>query len=157
MSYFTRHLRANYRVTGKELDADAVGEAVVQGSWGGGAGTRRWCGGFIMGSFASAQPDSCLPVSAAGAIASFYGSDGGLSNRTGYKIFPFAAWNACGVGGSVAEFFKLSVSVAGDSCFGIIGIRFSASAGGGAFSIDAVSCGGASIHVVWAGWIVSGP
>jgi len=173
------YLRTNYRITGKELDAEAIGGGVVQGSWGGGAGTRREYGGFIMGSFNSTVYSVIHPISAYGAMSEYFG-DGMFDS--GYKIFPFAIWNgSIPIGGTASVGYHFMWTVSG-SLFWVIGnkqsvwakdaqIVYNDSADSGlaatvTITIPSISqvayvrsgfASNESVHFVWAGFIVSGP
>lgn len=146
------YLRTNYRVTGAQLDAEALGGGVVQGSWGGGAGTRREYGGLIMGSFNSAVLSAVHPISAYGAMSEYYG--GGLFD-SGYKIFPFAIFDgSVPVGGTASVQYIYGATITG-SLFYVKGIKMSQSG-----TVKAGALGFASnesAHFVWAGFIVSAP
>lgn len=159
------YLRTNYRLTGKEIDVDAIGGGVVAGSWGGGAGTNSPFGGFIMGSFASTVLSALHPISAYGAMSEYFG---GGQFGSGYKIFPFAIWDgSVPLGGGVSVNYKYLWSVSG-SLFWVIGLKFSevlasvsGTAGVEATVIDRLVAtafaSNESVHIVWAGFIVSGP
>ena len=159
------YLRTNYRITGKELDADAIGGGVVLGSWGGGAGTNRAFGGFIMGSYNGSAYATYHVISAYGAMSEYYGSG---QFDSGYKIFPFAVWDASvPVGGGVSVNYKYYWSVSG-SLMMIIGLKFSEilDSISGTVGVDKIAvvrhvasgfASGESVHFVWAGWIVSAP
>jgi len=159
------YLRTNYRITGKELDADAVGGGVVLGSWGGGAGTNRAFGGFIMGSYNGAAYATYHVISAYGAMSQYYGSG---QFDSGYKIFPFAVWDASvNLTGDVSVNYKYLWSASG-SLIIIKGLKFSEilDSVSGTAGVEATVvkrhvasafASGESIHFVWAGWIVSAP
>lgn len=153
-------MRTNYRISGREINADAIGGGAALGSWGGGAGTRREHGGFIMGSFNSAALSIIHPISAYGAMSEYFGS--GLF-ASGYKIFPFDIRNASapsdGVA-SVAYFFDATVT---GSLFYVIGNKASAylisvgTLSGPVLGVPSLLASNESIHIVWAGFIVSTP
>lgn len=146
------YLRTNYRITGGELDANALGGGLVQGSWGGGAGTRKQYGGFIMGSFASTMLTTTTPISAYGAMGSYYGD--GLFGP-GYKIFPFAVLDgSVPVGGTASVQYIYAASTDG-SIFYVKGIKISQSGTAKAGAVGFAS--EEAVHFVWAGFIVSGP
>jgi hypothetical protein len=177
------YLRTNYRITGKEIDIDAIGGGVIAGSWGGGAGTDRAFGGFIMGSFNGSAYATYHIISAYGAMSQFYGSG---KFDSGYKIFPFMVKDASvPVGGTTSVGYDYYWSVSG-SLINIIGVKKSVTryftdytlkyddsavtglAATVTITIPAVGTviarnvasgftSGESVHFVWAGWIVSGP
>jgi hypothetical protein len=141
------YLRTNYRLTGKELDITAIGGGIVEGSWGGGPGTDRAHGGFIMGSV-NVQ-NSIYQQSAYGAMSAYFGS--GIFD-SGYKIWPV---NVVIKAGSV----PLEVFPTGSitSVFALIPrLRYEiGSAGSIAWTY---SIGDSySMNLIWAGFIVSGP
>lgn len=141
------YLRTNYRLTGRELDITAIGGGVVEGSWGGGPGTRRAHGGFIMGSVNVLN--SIYKQSAYGAMSAYYG-EGAFGS--GYKVWPIAIVVR---GGSV----PLEVFPTGsiDSVFCLLP-RLRAEIGSAASIAWTTSIGDSySINVIWAGFIVSGP
>lgn len=151
------YLRTNYRITGRELDITALGEAVMQGSWGyaaSGPGTRREHGGFIMGSMggvASVNPT----ISAYGAMSEYYGD--GLFG-SGYKIFPIVAYP--GDTGSLAVIqWSISATAAANSMIYFRTYRLSASASTFETAAGVIKTGlsGSNVDFVWAGLIVSAP
>lgn len=154
------YLRTNYRITGREINADAIGGGAALGSWGGGAGTRREHGGFIMGSFNSAVLSVIHPISAYGAMSEYYG--GGLFD-SGYKIFPLMVRNASVPNGgtaSVGYFFDATVT---GSLFYVVGNKASAhlisaaTQSGPVMGSPSVLASNESVHIVWAGFIASSP
>ncbi len=154
------YLRTNYRIGGRELDIDGIGGGAVEGSWGGGAGTRREYGGFIMGSFNSAVLSVIHPISAYGAMSEYYGD--GLFD-SGYKIFPMVVRDASvPIGGttSVAYFYMATVT---GSLFYVLGNKASAhlisaaTQSGPVLGAPSVFASNESAHFVWAGFIASGP
>lgn len=161
------YLRTNYRVTGRQIDITAIGGALASvGSFGGGAGTAREYGGFIMGSFASAVYSVIHPISAFGAMSQYYGSG---KFGSGYRIFPIMIKNASQpIGGTASVHYEFHWSVSG-SLFWIIGTKLSQvfdSVSGTGVAAEktivtdvaaSVFASNESIHVVWAGWIVSAP
>jgi hypothetical protein len=157
------YLRTNYRLTGKELDIDAIGGALGEsaGSFAGGPGTNRPFGGFIMGSYNGAAYATYHVISAYGAMSAYYG--GGMFN-SGYKIFPFMVKNASvPIGGTASVLYFYNWSVSG-SLFNIIGIKISgvSISGTGVTNTNALGiasgfASGETIHIIWAGFIVSGP
>jgi hypothetical protein len=171
-------LRTNYRTTGKEIDIDAIGGGIVAGSWGGGAGTNRPFGGFIMGSFNGSIYATYHIVSAYGAMSEYFGSG---QFDSGYKIFPIAIWDASvPVGATTSVNYKFLWSVSG-SLFNVKIVKMSTwydsavnkyadSATTGlaatvtyswrevsAMNHMAAVTSGETVHFVWAGFIVSGP
>jgi len=163
------YLRCNYRITGKQLDIDAIGGGVALGSWGGGSGTNRAFGGFIMGSYNGAAYATYHVISAYGAMSQYFGSG---QFDSGYKIFPFAIWDASvPIGGTTSVGYKYLWSISGSLIFvkgvkesvyyeyldsATYGLAVTASIG----PVKNVTSGftsGESIHIVWAGWIVSSP
>lgn len=156
------YLRTNYRISGKELDYDAIGGGVVAGSWGGGAGTNRGFGGFIMGSFNSTVASTIHPISAYGAMSEYFG-DGEFGS--GYKIFPLMVKNASvPYGGTASVGYEFHWSMSG-SIFWVMGVKKSLisitgtglDAATNAVPAASLFASNESAHFVWAGWIVSGP
>lgn len=173
------YLRCNYRITGKQIDIDAIGGGIVAGSWGGGPGTNRAFGGFIMGSYNGPAYATYHVISAYGAMSQYFGSG---QFDSGYKIFPFAVWDASvPIGGTASVGYKYLWSVDGSLIY-IRGVKESVyyadytykyddSAVTGlaatvTITIPAIGpiknvtsgfASGESIHIVWAGWIVSAP
>lgn len=73
------YLRTNYRISGKKLDIDAIGPAILKASGAGGAGFPKGYGGFILVS---------LPMSASAIMDD---SAGVVANRSGaYTISTYA-------------------------------------------------------------------
>lgn len=95
-------LRTNYRITGRELDPDAIGDGIILASIGGGAGAagKRY-GGFIMfsGAFSTLASEASTVTGATGYVAlstvsilaSFYGCDD-PNLDSGYKFLPLMIW-----------------------------------------------------------------
>jgi len=168
------YLRCNYRITGKEVDIDAIGGGIALGSWGGGSGTNRAFGGFIMGSYNGPAYATYHIISAYGAMSQYFGSG---QFDSGYKIFPFAVWDASvPIGGTASVAYQYAWSVSG-SLIMIRGIKRSAFFAEATY-IDSAAVGipytawatqlryvdtasgfasGETIHIIWAGWIISGP
>lgn len=125
-----------------------------------------------MGSFASTlESGSALRISAAGAIAEYFGSSPGWSDVTGFKIFPFAIWNASApdpaAPATVMDIFGFTTSIQ-TSIFTVKAARMSVfavdgtgvAAGGTHYAgllSNLVSIAAQSVHLVWVGWIVSAP
>lgn len=163
-------LRTNYRLTGKEIDIDAIGGAMGEsvGSFAGGPGTNRPFGGFIMGSFNSTAYSVIHPISAYGAMSEYFG-DGQFDS--GYKIFPVMIRNASiPVGGTASVYYDFIGSMSG-SLFWVIGVKMSyfsqmldstidltaTQSIAGIIANISVFASNESIHFHWAGFIVSGP
>lgn len=141
------YLRTNYRITGRELDITALGEAVMKGSWGyvgSGPGTRREHGGLIMGSSSAYSVNPT--ISAYGAMSEYYG--GGLFG-SGYKIFPIAAHQHA-TGSAFQLQWSISATAAADS-----NIYFQMWLVSDSSTFTGLS--GSSKEFMWVGLIVSGP
>ena len=153
-------MRTNYRITGKELDVDAIGGGAVLGSWGGGAGTRREFGGFVMGSFNSAVLSVIHPISAYGAMSQYYGD--GLFD-SGYKIFPIIIRNASVPADAITSVAYFYAATMTGSTFYVVGNKASslmlsaATQSGPVMGAASVFASNESAHFVWAGFVVSGP
>lgn len=148
------YLRTNYRITGRELDIDAIGGGVFQGSWGyagSGPGTRREYGGFVMG---SADYLSVNPTIGTFSMLSMYYGSGWFGE--GYRVFPFAAFQ---VGTGTHLYVQWSISAtAADS--NIYFKTYVLTGDASTFETAAVVFTGASgsdVNLVWAGFIVSAP
>ena len=142
------YLRCNYRLTGKQIDIDAIGGGIALGSWGGGAGTNRAFGGFIMGSINA--NNSVITDSAYGAMSHYYG-DGQFGS--GYKVVPVAFQY---LGGSVDYKVYTTMSFDG-SVFALIPYKIY-DIGSAASITTSMSVGDSiSVALVWAGWVVSAP
>lgn len=141
------YLRTNYRIGGRELDITALGEAVMQGSWGyagSGPGTRREHGGLIMGSMGGIGSVSPT-ISAYGAMSEYYGS--GLFD-SGYKIFPIAAFP---IGTHSAFVIQWSISATAANSM----VYFKTYLVSDSSTLTGIS--GSNVNFVWAGLIVSAP
>ena len=154
------YLRTNYRRTGAQLDINAVGGGIAQGSWGGGSGTPLAYGGLVMGSFNSAVLSIIHPISAFGAMSAFYGS--GLFGA-GYKIFPINVKNASAPNDAVASVQYIYHWTVTGSIFYVIGNKMSAylisvtGLSGPVLGVPSAFASNESAHFVWAGFIVSAP
>lgn len=142
------YLRTNYRISGRELDITALGEAVMQGSWGyaaSGPGTRREHGGLIMGSTASGA--SVNPTIAAYSMMSLYYGSGLFDS--GYKIFPIAAYQVGTATQGIIQ-WSISATAAADSNIYFRSYRIS--------DVSTLTgASGSSLAMFWVGLIVSGP
>ena len=154
------YLRTNYKISGRELDIDAMGGGVALGSWGGGAGTRREHGGFVMGSFNSAVLSVIHPISAYGAMSEYYGS---TMFDSGYKIFPIIIRNASVPADAITSVTYFYAATMTGSTFYVIGNKGSslmlsaATQSGPVLGAPSVFASNESAHFVWAGFVVSGP
>jgi hypothetical protein len=86
-----QYLRTNYRITGGKLDAIALGEGFIKGSWAAGAGVN--IGPIVMGSYSGTaatygSTTGVISIEAGSALASFYGCDK-VGDGSGYRIYPF--------------------------------------------------------------------
>lgn len=138
------YLRTNYRLTGGQLDIDAIGGGIPAASIFGGAGTLDRHGGLIMGSFAS-EVDTYFDQSAFGAMSDWYGSVFATMLDSGHRIMPMGAQVRLLIT-SVTNQLLLTGSVAGDSRFRVyIG------------NSGSLPTSTSSLGLVWWGLIISTP
>lgn len=143
------YLRTNYRITGKELDINAIGGGVELGSYLGSVGTRREYGGFIMGSISASVAGEGATIEASDALSAYYGE--GMFGA-GYRIMPIVAHQ---VGTGTAFVVHGSCDADGDSnmYFNFMALTVD----GASNPIPGVVVAGSEAHIVWAGFIISGP
>lgn len=143
------YLRTNYRISGKELDINAIGGGIALASYVGSAGTRREYGGFIMGSISASVVGEGATITASEAMSMYYGS---ALFGNGYRIMPIVAHQ---VGTGTAFIVHGSCDDAGDSniYFSFIALTVDAASN----PIPGPVVGGVEAHIVWAGFIISGP
>jgi len=171
------YLRTNYRITGKELNYDAIGGGVREGAWGGGGGTNRPFGGFMAFSAAISVQERSAGITAGlsglmvestyGLMSLYYGSG---QFGAGYKFWPFGARvlsmsdvaiTDLSAGGNTVEWQEMKAS---DSIMVLRPFRRSQQAVSTPTSVDsklmawnaASMCTMGLKVLVW-GWIVSGP
>jgi len=172
------YLRTNYRLTGAELDVDAIGGGFLQASNAGGAGTWSPHGGFILVSLpvsASAIMDAsagitanrsgCYTLSTLGLLSLYYGSGVFGGGYVAQPIFVNAISSHLSVGSiSVGGGLITWMPVANSSSIINIKLRVlsigQASAVGGTGSItilDWASMGGSQPNILAGFLIVSTP
>jgi len=150
-----QYLRTNYRRTGGELDAIALGKGLVLGS-AGGSGVGGQGGGckmapFVMGSWSGTATSNTISIVAGSALASFYGCDK-VGEGSGYRIMPFFVQSkvATETGASCQSQFlfiaSLSASVGASQFFIYLG-----------GSDTSMLTSDWSAHFYWVGLVVSAP
>lgn len=145
------YLRTNYRITGKELDDDAIGGGLSrdEGSMGSGPGATRWHGGFIMGSVNAAwSGGAVVDIGAFSAMSNYFGDAYVTILNSGHRLHVIAVHQ---IGTACIQFYQWSLSgtAINDSGCYIKGYALS----------DASAATGPSgnAHFAWYGFIVSGP
>ena len=89
------YLRVNARLSGRELDINALG-VPVQNFIAGSSVNHRYGGGLIVGSFSGNMASDSIIDSAAGVLSVFYGATfwSNIVGQSGFYVQPLAAWNA---------------------------------------------------------------
>lgn len=154
-----QYLRTNYRVTGGLLDAVALGQGFIKGSWGAGAGIDN-IGPIIMGSwgpgnFPGTETSCVISIMGGSAVASFCGCDK-CGDGSGYKVFPFFIRSKTRnpvMSVSAPVLFASLSTCAGASQFFVWAGGSTVSVLGGCTSGD----GGPSAAFFWIGLVVSTP
>lgn len=147
------YLRTNYRITGKEIDPDAIGGGILNFEATSGV-SRRFHGGFIWGSFASNMTTTgIIPISAYGAMQEYYGVTQ-VSNvwGSGYRVQPVAAWPNLTWPGTLSIWTKAVPTLSHDSSIAYL-VPYIASSG----SVWALLESSLTAGVKWFGFIVSTP
>jgi hypothetical protein len=172
-------LRTNYRLTGKQLDYDAIGGALIRGSgiYGGAAGGGGVAsgvvnpypyGGFVLinvvgsdGGAGIAQSSAGIPTGASG-YAYFNSAYGILSRmygegKSGYAVLPVdiidRGYGDGSTSGSVMLFMHSAVNSGSITLIKIVARSFAASWASGVTTL----LDGASAVFRWWGFIVSSP
>jgi len=151
------YLRTSWRSTQSGLKGNILGAPLSRGSAVGGIGANFPNGGFVMGSINGSTGDvggsTMFSAQAISVMNLFYGSDGvGLpliGRASGYKIMPMNAWlvGSYALSGS-AGLVWASITTSDDSV-----IHFYV--GGSTVSVG--TSANVQAHIVWNGFIVSGP
>ena len=146
--------RYNFRLTGRELDFDAIGGVIENWADGSSINTRRY-GGLIAYSFDSTLVSAIHSVNTFDAMRSAFGATY-VSNivGSGFKFWPIAIWDMS-LDDSVIHYFRPSTSVTGSTIL-ITGIKQSLNGATGS-SAQVAFIGNESVHLVLYGFVTSSP
>lgn len=155
------YLRTNRRLTGRELDADAIGGGIVnwlEGSMGSPLINRgaRWHGGFVLFSIQNVN-SGIISIAADSIIAQFYGvtfASNVLDGATGYKVVPVAVYGISEM--SYLHAYAPTFSMGTDS-IAFIAVRKTSLSTGPSEIVLTLQAASVSQHLVCVGLIVSVP
>ena len=148
------YARYNFRLTGRELDFDAIGGVIENWMDGSSLNTRRY-GGLIAYSFDSTLVSAVHSVTAFDAMKSAFGATY-ISNvvGSGFKFWPIAIWDQS-LDDSVIHFFRPTGSITGSIVL-ITGIKQSLNGATGS-SAQVAFTANESVHFALYGFVTSSP
>ena len=145
-------LGGNWKLRRSELQNVLIGQPLILGSWGGGAGTSLLLGGHVVGSFNT--QNSVVKESAYGILSAFYGGDGLLAS--GYKVR--VLWVQEQHPGSVAHRVFPTASIESSTvAFVPMGLTIAAAATQSTYIVSFARGASISVNFVFGGFIVSTP